>query len=122
MTQPKTADGFIREFFSIGDTPEEEKEMDEIRARLKRVHFKDKEDICRINDDADGLYFLESGTAAVLDSNGDQINLLHRGQYFGEYAVLFGEKRLSTVRSVGKTVLLRKSPHFGGSQRRLRPD
>lgn len=107
MTQPKTADGFIREFFSIGDTPEEEKEMDEIRACLKRVHFNDKEDICRINDDADGLYFLESGTAAVLDSNGDQINLLHRGQYFGEYAVLFGEKRLSTVRSVGKTVLLR---------------
>ena len=35
MTQPKTADGFIREFFSIGDTPEEEKEMDGMIHRLE---------------------------------------------------------------------------------------
>ena len=33
----------------------------------------------------DGMYFLESGTAVVLDREGEQINVLREGQYFGEY-------------------------------------
>ena len=110
MINNDSADRFIKDFFGIGSNEadeEDKKELEEIRKYLQRVKFENGQDICRINDDPDGLYFLESGTAAVLNAKGEQINLLHHGQYFGEYAVVFDEKRLSTVRSVGKTIALR---------------
>ena len=61
----------------------------------------------KIDSEADGMYFIESGTVVILDKNNRQINMLHVGQYFGEYAVLSGQRRLSTVRSKGRTVLYR---------------
>ncbi len=98
---------YLRGFFGIDSGPEGEAELEEIRSRLTRLHFTNGQDICTIDGEADGMFFLESGTAVVLDRDGEQINLLRKGQYFGEYAVLSGERRLSTVRSLGRTVVYR---------------
>lgn len=101
----KINQNYIAAFFGIDDSEEGLQELAEIESKLHKVVYENHQDICKINSEADGMYFIESGTAVVLDENDKQINVLHVGQYFGEYAVLSGQKRLSTVRSHGKTVL-----------------
>ncbi len=96
---------YIASFFGLGDSEEDRQELEEIESKLIKVTYDNGQDICTIDSDGDGMYFIESGTVVVLDANNKQINVLHVGQYFGEYAVLSGQKRLSTVRSHGKTVL-----------------
>jgi len=100
---------YIRQFFSLPDTPEGNGELHEIESRLERIAFENGADICTFGAESDGMYFIESGTAVVLNEQGDQVNLLHKGNYFGEYAALTGEKRLSTVRSLGRSVVFRLS-------------
>jgi len=100
---------YIRQFFSLPDTPEGNAELSEIESRLERISFENGTDICTFGAESDGMYFIDSGTAVVLNEQGDQVNLLHKGNYFGEYAALTGEKRLSTVRSLGRSVVYRLS-------------
>lgn len=104
---PKSAidDAYLRRFFALGDDAEGEAECAAIREKLERLSFSHGEDICRIDEEPDGMYFLESGTCAVLDREGAQINVMREGTYFGEYGVLSGQRRLSTVRSVGRTAV-----------------
>lgn len=97
-------DRYIAKFFGI-DARENEDDIARIKAGLKRMAFKNNSDICLIDTEPDGMYFIESGAVVVLDENEKQLNILHAGQYFGEYGVLSGQKRLSTVRSLGKTVV-----------------
>lgn len=94
---------YIARFFSLSEDDEEE--LHEIESKLKKQVYDNGQDICTIDSDPDGMFFIESGTAVVLDGDMRQINVLHVGQYFGEYGVLSGNKRLSTVRSHGRTVV-----------------
>ncbi len=96
---------YISSFFGLGTDEKELAELADIESKLTKVYFENGRDICTIGSEADGMYFIESGTVVVLDENGNQINVLHVGQYFGEYAVLSGRPRLSTVRSHGRCVL-----------------
>ena len=100
---------YIKQFFSLPDTKEGNTELAEIESRLVRFVYENGTDICAIGADSDGMYFIDSGAATVLDGDGNQVNILHKGSYFGEYAALTGEKRLSTVRSLGRTVVYRLS-------------
>lgn len=100
----KINSAYLKEFFGIDDSPEGEAELAEIKSKLKRMVFENGKDIITIDSDADGMFFLESGTAVVLGRDGEQVNILHMGQYFGEYGVLAHQKRLTTVRSLGRTV------------------
>ncbi len=97
-------DRYIAGFFGM-DPKENGEDISDIRSRLKRMIFANNEDICTIDGEPDGMFFIESGAVQVLDGDDNQLNVLHVGQYFGEYAVLSGEKRLSTVRSIGRTVV-----------------
>ncbi|MBQ9459387.1 MAG: cyclic nucleotide-binding domain-containing protein [Oscillospiraceae bacterium] len=96
---------YLRDFFKLGEN--DEAELVRIEKKMVRLQFENGADICSIDDEADGVYFLESGSVAVLDRDGTQINLMHSGQYFGEYAVLARQHRLSTVRSIGRTIVYR---------------
>ena len=96
-------DDFLRTFFSLGDSEEDRRELVDIRSRLIRISFTDGQDICTVDALPDGMYFLESGVALVLNREGEQINVMHEGQYFGEYGVLAQQRRLSTVRSRTRT-------------------
>ncbi len=110
MANDRINNQYLRSFFEIQEGPEGDAEIEEIQSKLQRLQFSHGQDICKIDDEADGMYFLESGAAVVLDRDGEQINMMNVGQYFGEYAVLSGQRRLSTVRSHGKTVVYRLSP------------
>lgn len=47
------------------------------------------------------MYFISSGQVEVCSANGDQIYAtLHGGDFFGEVALLFAEKRTASIRSV----------------------
>lgn len=104
------SDKYLCEFFGLDDSPKNRKELCYIKAGLVRVQFENGQDICRIGEEADGMYFLEQGMAEVLNGEGEQVNIMHEGEYFGEYAVLSGGRRLSTVRSVGRTVCYLMKP------------
>ncbi len=107
MPQKRIDDKFIQDFFQIGNGEEDRQEIEEIKGKLQRLQFENGKDICVIDGEPDCMYFLESGTAVVLSREGEQINIMHEGQYFGEYGVLSKQKRLSTVRSLGRTVVYR---------------
>ncbi len=70
MPKQRIDDEYLREFFGIAGDEEGRREMADIRARLERVQFDHNEDICTIDREPDGMFFLESGTAVVLDREG----------------------------------------------------
>ncbi|MCR5499767.1 MAG: cyclic nucleotide-binding domain-containing protein [Acetatifactor sp.] len=107
MPKSRIDDTFIKDFFQIGDAEEDKKEIEEIKSKMQRLQFENGKDICVIDGEPDCMFFLESGTAIVLSREGEQINIMHEGQYFGEYGVLSKQKRLSTVRSLGRTIVYR---------------
>ena len=100
---------YIKIFFNLPDTPEGNEELSEIVNCLERHVYENGSDIITFGAESDGMYFIDSGTAVVLNEEGDQVNILHKSNYFGEYAALTGEKRLSTVRSLGRSVVYRLS-------------
>ena len=122
MTDRLIDASYLRGFFGIPDTPEGNAEVAELQQKLERIEYRHGQDICTIDGEADGMYFLESGTAVVLDRDGQQINIMHEGQYFGEYGVLSGQRRLSTVRSHGKTLVYRLSSSDMMDTLRRHPD
>lgn len=73
-------DEFLCGFFGMGTSPGELADMAELRARLVRLQFENGEDICTIDGPPDGMFFLESGVALVLDRDGQQVNVMHEGQ------------------------------------------
>ncbi|MBP5281501.1 MAG: cyclic nucleotide-binding domain-containing protein, partial [Lachnospiraceae bacterium] len=107
MPKNRIDDKFIQDFFKIGNSEEDQQEIAEIKKKLQRLQFENGKDICSIDGEPDCMFFLESGTAIVLSREGEQINIMHEGQYFGEYGVLSKQKRLSTVRSLGRTIVYR---------------
>ena len=98
-------DSYIKNFFGLGDSPDDLAELSAIKAKLHVLTYENNKDIITVDGEPDGMYFLESGTALVLDRNGERVNIMHAGQYFGEYGALTGQKRLTTVRSHGRTVV-----------------
>ncbi len=98
------SDKYIANFFGM-DIKKDTADIAGLKAGLKKQVYSNNSDICVIGGEPDGMYFIESGAVQVLDGDDKQLNVLHVGQYFGEYAVLSGQQRLSTVRSIGRTVV-----------------
>ncbi|MDO4500524.1 MAG: cyclic nucleotide-binding domain-containing protein [Erysipelotrichaceae bacterium] len=99
---------FIADYFKI-DLPEAEG----VFKALDCIHYKNGENIVTVGDPADGLYFIEDGQATVLNKDGEAVNEMSAGHYFGEYAILANEPRLTTVKAHGKVIAYRlKSEDF----------
>lgn len=81
-----------------------EDEMRAVSQRLRSRHFARGETIIRQGDGGDRFYLLRLGRAEVLyrDSAGvsHKVNELTRGDYFGEAALLTGERRNATIRAL----------------------
>ncbi|MDR0583474.1 MAG: cyclic nucleotide-binding domain-containing protein [Treponema sp.] len=91
---------YIRDFFRL--TEENDKDViDFIMARLVLKEFAHNSYICRAGDDADLMYFIDSGTVTVRGANNEVLNELQSGRYFGEYAALTGDKRLADIQARG---------------------
>lgn len=86
----------------------------EVRRRLAALAttrlFSPGETIVRQDDDADELFIIERGTVAVLVQRGrreaSEVTRLGPGQFFGEMALVTGEKRQATVRAVTECELM----------------
>ncbi len=103
----RISEKFLYDFFGIAPDNAGRQELCEIKGKLKRLVYENGCDIVTVDGEPDGMYFIESGTAVVLGRENEQINILHHGEYFGEYGVLSGQKRLSTVRALGRTVVFK---------------
>lgn len=103
----RISEKFIGDFFGIAPDGVGGQELSEIKSKLKRLVYENGRDIVTVDGEPDGMYFIESGTAIVLGRENEQLNILHHGEYFGEYGVLSGQKRLSTVRAHGRTVVFK---------------
>ncbi|MDR2551971.1 MAG: cyclic nucleotide-binding domain-containing protein [Treponema sp.] len=90
---------YIQDFFRLKSS--EGELLDFIMSRLVLKEYSHNSFICRAGDSAEAMYFIESGTVSVLDENGDAINEMNPGRYFGEYAALTGDKRMADIQAKG---------------------
>ncbi|MCL2440672.1 MAG: cyclic nucleotide-binding domain-containing protein [Treponema sp.] len=98
---------FIKNFFKLNDSPEDEVMLKRLESALVQKEYANNEVIFSIGEDADAMYFIESGKVEVLGTDDEPLNEIEEGNYFGEYAVLTGNKRLSTIRSKGGVLVYR---------------
>jgi Na+/H+ antiporter NhaC len=96
---------YIRDFFKLGKSPEDKALVRYIRSRMVLKEYAHNSFICRAGEDATSMYFIESGLVLVRGENGEVINELEPGRYFGEYAALTGDKRMADIQAQG-TVLV----------------
>ena len=99
--------GCMKDFFKLGNSGKDKAMSQKLAKSMVQEKYSNGEVICRIGDKADAMYFIESGKVEVIGSNKQLLNEMEQGQYFGEYAIMTGDKRLSTVRSKGGTVVYR---------------
>jgi CRP-like cAMP-binding protein len=84
-------------------------DMDKIRARAVRRNYKKGELIFSEGDTADYVYFIESGRVSIFIRKftvQEEIATLGPGEYFGEMAVFYKDKRTASVVALTDTALL----------------
>jgi CRP-like cAMP-binding protein len=84
-------------------------ELEQIKLQAVRKHYKKGKTIFREGDDADFIYFVESGEVGISVqkfTEEEEISALGPGEYFGEMAVLYKNRRTATVVAREDTELL----------------
>lgn len=105
---------YIRDFFKLESSKQDTVLLDYIMLHLEEQDYTHNSYICRAGDEADGMYFIESGVIKVCGANNETLDELQPGYYFGEYAALTGDKRMANIQAKGivqvfrlnKTILL----------------
>ncbi|OWF55936.1 cAMP-dependent protein kinase type II regulatory subunit [Mizuhopecten yessoensis] len=73
---------------------------------LQSRAYEDEEEIIKQGEDADGMYFIESGTIRVTiekpDGNEEEVGRHTTGKYFGELALINNKPRSANVYSIGR--------------------
>ena len=96
---------YIRSFFRLSNSEQDSDLLDEIMSGLRLKEYDHNSYICRIGDEANEMFFIESGIIVVRGKDGEVSNELHAGKYFGEYAAITGDKRMADIQAQG-TVLV----------------
>ena len=92
---------YIRNFFQLSDSEQDASLLDYIMSHLKSEEYEHHSFICRTGDEANEMFFIESGSIFVLDKDGEVNNELQPGRYFGEYAAITGDKRMADIQAHG---------------------
>ena len=79
--------------------------LEDVLAVGQRVSFQPGQNIVERGDPGDAMYILVGGAAEV--DVGGRFHRLERGDFFGEMAVLAGERREATVKAVEPVEALR---------------
>lgn len=95
---------YICEFFRM--TPQE---AEVLFQKLQRIEYANAEKIVTVGEDADAMYFIEDGWIDVINDDGQAVNEMGEGQYFGEYGIIAEEPRLTSCIARGKVVVYRMS-------------
>jgi cAMP-dependent protein kinase regulator len=81
-------------------------ERHKIADALESVTYNDGEIVIKQGDVGENFYLIESGEAAVLQEDDKgvvrEISTLHKGEYFGELALLTDKPRAATIKAKGK--------------------
>jgi CRP-like cAMP-binding protein len=72
-------------------------ELNEFAGAIRESEVEAGATVVRADEYATAIYFIEAGTADVLDDTGDVINALGPGDTFGEIALLLTGQRTATV-------------------------
>lgn len=96
---------YIRNFFRLSDSEQDNALLDEIMLHLKPKEYSHNSYICRVGDEANEMFFIESGTIIVRGNDGEVSNELHAGKYFGEYAAITGDKRMADIQAHGTVMV-----------------
>ena len=78
-------------------------QLHEIAEQFKPVFSEKGDIICRMGDPGDSMYIIKSGSVGVYsEQEGSEIFIaaLHRGEFFGELALLTGNPRIATVKVI----------------------
>lgn len=84
-------------------------EVTKIADALEPVEFKDGQDIVRQGEEGDCFYILVLGEAKVFiskDGESHEMMSYHKGDYFGEIALINNSPRAATVKAVGDVKLV----------------
>ena len=104
MESKKITREYIASFFKLSDA-----DAAQIFARLQRKEYSNADNIVTAGDPADGMYFIDDGKVDVISKDGNVVNEMQEGQYFGEYAIIAEEPRMTTVRARGRVVAYKMS-------------
>jgi len=81
-------------------------ERHKIADALESVTYNDGEIVIKQGDVGENFYLMESGEAAVFQEDDEgvirEISTLHKGEYFGELALLTDKPRAATIKAKGK--------------------
>ncbi|MDR2631981.1 MAG: cyclic nucleotide-binding domain-containing protein [Spirochaetaceae bacterium] len=114
--------GFILDFFGLDDSERSQHILNFIMSRLVIKRYAHNSYICRAGDAAGAMYFIEDGVLSVRGKNGELINELLPGQYFGEYAAITGDKRMADVQARGAVLVVQLDAHTLKAVTRNSPD
>ncbi len=87
----------LRQFPILADLSS--RELDALALRLVRERFPPEAVVIREGEPGESFYLVASGQAEVI-VGGQRRNILGRGTYFGEIALLFNRPRMATVRAL----------------------
>ena len=74
--------------------------LQEVTARLKVVRVEQGKYICRAGEPGDCMFFINSGTVQIL-VNGNEVDRLTTGDFFGEISLTVSSQRTADVKSLG---------------------
>ncbi len=83
-----------------------EYETKDLVSFLKLDQYNTGDDILKKGDPGTNLYIIISGKVEVLDSDGNRLAFLEKGEVFGEMSLLSGDPVTATIRVVDKVKLL----------------
>mmetsp|Transcript_11813 Transcript_11813/g.27197 ORF Transcript_11813/g.27197 Transcript_11813/m.27197 type:complete len:735 (-) Transcript_11813:86-2290(-) len=76
--------------------------LQEVIKSLKTVRVEQGQFVIRCGDVGDSMYFVNSGSVKIM-LNGEEIDRLSTGDFFGEVALMLSEKRIADVISLGSS-------------------
>ena len=85
----------IARFPNLADLPAEE--LEELAAAMSEVELEAGATVITVDDYGTAIYFIEDGTAEVLDNGAETTNALGPGETFGEIGLLLTGQRTATV-------------------------
>ena len=88
---------YIQNFFRLSDSDQDTNLLNQIMSHLELKEYPHHSYIYHIGDDANRIFFVESGTVIVQDKDGGALGEIKPGRYFGEYSALTGSKRTSHI-------------------------